>query len=95
VLDIFVFPGRSGKFDLYEDDGLSNAYERGAFSLTPMQWNDQRREFSIGRVSGHFEGARPHRRFNIHLVGEGNTPLRHGNGMALNYGGDAIRRLLG
>ncbi len=33
-MEILVFPGRDGKYVLYEDDGMSNNYKSGAFSLT-------------------------------------------------------------
>ena len=35
-----VFPGRQTTGILYEDDGASFDYERGAFSLTQFTWKD-------------------------------------------------------
>ncbi len=33
---VTVFPGADGTFDLYEDDGLTNAYQDGAFETTTI-----------------------------------------------------------
>ena len=29
-----------GDFELYEDDGETYNYEKGAYSLIPIHWND-------------------------------------------------------
>lgn len=92
TIDLFVFPGADGRFELYEDDGLSNAYERGAYSIIPMEWDDARRELSIGRRRGGFRGMLPRRRFNLHLVGPADTPLRPGAGIARSYAGTPVQQ---
>ena len=94
VLDLFVFPGANGAFDLYEDDGLSNAHERGGYSIIPMRWDDGKRELSIDRPRGGFKGMLSRRQFNIHLVGPADTPLRPAAGVSLAYRGSAVRRRL-
>ena len=38
-----VYPGEDGRFQLYDDDGLSFAYEKGEFSLVDLKWNDARK----------------------------------------------------
>ncbi len=38
--EIRVYPGRDGAFTIYEDEGDGYGYETGAYSLTPMTWND-------------------------------------------------------
>jgi hypothetical protein len=32
-IELLIYPGASGDFDLYEDEGDSNCYEQGAYSL--------------------------------------------------------------
>ncbi|WP_230983960.1 glycoside hydrolase family 31 protein [Caulobacter rhizosphaerae] len=95
AIDLFVFPGADGAFQLYEDDGLSNAYERGAFSTIAMRWNDAKRELVIEAAQGRFGGAPSQRRFDLHLVGPDDTPLRPSRGVAVNYHGAAVRQRLG
>lgn len=63
-----VYSGADGKFDLYEDDGLTYGYERGAFSNIPLQWNDQMHTLTIGKRTGSFPNMLAERTFNIVLV---------------------------
>ncbi len=53
-LAVHVFPGADGAFDLYEDEGNSNAYLEGAYSITPMrqQWTEQQAVLQIGPAQG-------------------------------------------
>ena len=95
AIDLFVVPGANGAFDFYEDDGLSNAYERGAWSIIPMHWDDRKRELSIGSPRGSFKTMLSRRRFKLHLVGPADTPLRPGAGLAVTYRGVALRQRLG
>ena len=38
-----VYPGEDGRFQLYDDDGLSFAYEKGEYSIVDLKWNDARK----------------------------------------------------
>lgn len=53
-LDVHVFPGAANHFDLYDDDGESQAYRDGRFALTPIEtaWQSDRLEIAIGPVTG-------------------------------------------
>ena len=35
-LSVIVYPGKEGRFTLYEDDGVSDDYKRGAFMKTEI-----------------------------------------------------------
>jgi alpha-D-xyloside xylohydrolase len=41
-----VYPGADGAFSLYNDDGKTYAYERGAGLITRLTWNDATQKFS-------------------------------------------------
>ncbi len=44
VLRVRCYPGaegRTGKYELYEDDGWSEEYEGGAFAVTPLTFLTQ------------------------------------------------------
>jgi len=94
TIDLFVFPGADGEIELYEDDGLSNAYERGAWSVIPMRWDDARHTLTIGRRRGGFKGMPGERRFIVHRVAPGDTPLRPGPGQTRSYRGDPVTQRL-
>ena len=38
-LEIHVFPGASGSYNLYEDDGITNNYQKGEYSVTNIDYN--------------------------------------------------------
>jgi alpha-glucosidase (family GH31 glycosyl hydrolase) len=47
-----VFPGADGQFELYEDEGNSNAYLDGAYAVTPMtqEWKKQGKGEEVERT---------------------------------------------
>ena len=63
--------GPDGAFTLYEDDGLTYGYEKGAFSRIPLRWDDAARTLTIGRREGSFPGMLERRRFEVVLVAKG------------------------
>jgi len=65
---LYVYAGADGAFTIYEDDGLTYGYERGAFSRIPLRWNDVARTLAIGARSGSFPGMLAERTFDIVLV---------------------------
>jgi alpha-glucosidase (family GH31 glycosyl hydrolase) len=42
-----VYPGADGAMTLYEDDGVSFDYEKGAFTRIVCSWNDGSRTLSL------------------------------------------------
>lgn len=40
IATVRVYPGADGHFTLFSDDGTTYAYEKGAGSITHLQWND-------------------------------------------------------
>jgi alpha-D-xyloside xylohydrolase len=67
-ITLFVYAGANGSFTLYEDQGLTYAYEKGAFSEIPVEWNDATQTLKIGERKGSFEGMLQRRKFEIVLV---------------------------
>jgi alpha-D-xyloside xylohydrolase len=94
TIDLYVFPGRDAAFDLYEDDGLSNAYETGDFAIIPIRWHDRRGEIELGERQGGFAGMRTARRFVVHRVGPGVSPMIQTEGVTIDYSGVPTRRVL-
>jgi len=45
TLEVRVYPGADASFTLYEDDGVTLAYEKGEYSQTALTWNEQKRQF--------------------------------------------------
>ena len=53
-LTVHVFPGADNRFELFEDDGVSQAYVKGSYAITPMiqEWSDRRQVLRIGPAKG-------------------------------------------
>ena len=66
--------GKDGKYELYEDDGLSNGYARGAWARTPISYDDASGRVTIGARSGGFKGMVDKRTFKVRFIGKGGKP---------------------
>lgn len=67
-LRIKVYQGADGKFELYEDDGVTLGYTRGAYSRIPFSWDENNRRLTIGKRVGSFPGMPARRRFEIEWI---------------------------
>jgi len=70
-ITLHVYAGAGGAFTLYEDDGLTNGYEHGAFARIPIAWREATRTLTFGRRSGSFPGMLNERTFKVVLVSPG------------------------
>ena len=66
-LELHVYPGANGEFTLYEDEGDSYNYERGAYSTITFRWNDRARTLTIGERHGSYPGMLMNRQFTVVL----------------------------
>jgi alpha-D-xyloside xylohydrolase len=71
-LTIYIYSGADGDFTLYEDDGQTYKYEKGAFAEIPLHWNDATRTLTIGQCQGSFDGMLKQRTFQFVLVSRDN-----------------------
>jgi len=67
-VEIRVYRGADGKFTLYEDEGDSYNYEKGAYATIPLIWNDSKQTLTIGKRSGTFPGMLTERTFRVVFV---------------------------
>lgn len=83
-ITLYIYAGANGQFTLYEDQGTTFDYEKGAFSQIPLQWNDKTGILTIGKRTGAYEGMLQQRTFQVVLVSKTHpvgvsltpTPLR-------------------
>ena len=66
-LEIRVYPGADGSFLLYEDEGDSYNYEKGAYATIAFQWNNATRTLTIGAQQGSYPSMLKARQFTIAL----------------------------
>jgi alpha-D-xyloside xylohydrolase len=65
---LWIYAGADGAFTLYEDDGLTYGYEKGASARIPLRWNDATQTLTIGKRQGSFPGMPKQRTFDVVLV---------------------------
>jgi len=76
ALEIRVYPGADGEFVLYEDECDNYNYEKGVYSTITFQWNNDKKELTIGKRKGSFPGMLKKRTFQVVIVS-----LNHGTGV--------------
>lgn len=47
-LELYVYGGTDGYYELYEDAGDGYGYEEGYYNLIPIRWNEKRQELTVG-----------------------------------------------
>lgn len=75
-LEIRIYPGADAEFVLYEDEGDSYNYEKGAFSRIRFNWDDASRTLTISDREGNFDGMLKNRSFRVIVVGN-DSPSGH------------------
>jgi alpha-D-xyloside xylohydrolase len=76
-IELRFYRGADGSFTLYEDDGHTYAYERGAHATIPLIWNQATQTLTIGQRLGEFPEMIKQRTFDIVFVKD-----NHGSGIA-------------
>jgi alpha-D-xyloside xylohydrolase len=67
-VELRVYPGADGRFELYEDEGEGYAYEKGVSATIPIEWSEARQALRIGARRGSFPGMLERRRFHVVFV---------------------------
>ena len=62
-----IYPGADGSFLLYEDDGKSFDYKKGAWMGVQMKWNDAARKLSLRLADGSRMLAAKQKKFEVKL----------------------------
>jgi len=91
-VELHVYPGQDGSFELYEDEGDQYNYENGAFSAIGIQWNNAERQMTLGARKGQYAGMPEQRLFEIILHDEGShhvSSLSRPN-QTVRYGGQPV-----
>lgn len=68
LIEIRVYKGADGIFELYEDENDNYNYEKGQFSIIPFIWNDKEKLLTIRVIQGGFPGMIKQRTFHIVCV---------------------------
>jgi alpha-D-xyloside xylohydrolase len=63
-----IYTGADASFNLYEDEGTNYNYEKGAFSIIPIKYNEATKSITIGDRKGSFNGMLQKRIFRINII---------------------------
>lgn len=70
TLEIRVYPGADGQFDLYSDEGDNYNYEKGKYTMIPFKWNEKQQTLTIDKQQGDYVGSLKKQVLNIVWVNE-------------------------
>jgi alpha-D-xyloside xylohydrolase len=77
-IELRIYAGADGSFDLYSDEGDSYAYEKGAYATIPIRWNDTTHTLTLGKRAGTYPGMEKELLFRVVMV-----DAHHGAGQAV------------
>jgi alpha-D-xyloside xylohydrolase len=84
-LELRIYTGADAEFMLYEDENDNYNYEKGAYSIIPLKWDEKKQALTIGDRLGNFTGMPKERTFNIIFV-----DTNHGVGINIDDKPDEI-----
>ena len=93
LINLYVYAGQNGTFQLYEDEGTNYNYEKGKYATIDITYDDASKTVSFSDRKGQFPGMLKHRQFNVVLISkDAAKPLNLDNpdGKLVNYNGKAI-----
>jgi alpha-D-xyloside xylohydrolase len=68
TITLNVYAGADASFDLYEDEDTNYNYEKGAFSIIPIKYNEATKTVTVGNRKGSFNGMLQKRTFRINFI---------------------------
>ena len=68
-IELRIYRGANGQFTLYEDQGDTYAYERGAYATIPLSWDETSGTLTIGARAGSYPGMQAQKTFRVVWVG--------------------------
>jgi alpha-D-xyloside xylohydrolase len=69
-IELRIYPGADGTFELYEDENDNYNYEKGKYAIIPFLWKDKMKTLTVGNRTGTFAGMLKERIFNVVLVNQ-------------------------
>ena len=93
LINLYIYAGKDGQFQLYEDEGVNYNYEKGKYATIDITYDDATKTVNFGKRTGSFNGMLKERRFNVVLITK-DAPkalnLDNPEGKMVNYNGKAI-----
>ena len=68
LINLYVYAGQDGEFQLYEDEGTNYNYEKGKYATIDIRYDDAAKTVTFSERKGSFAGMLKQRRFNVVLI---------------------------
>ena len=68
LINLYVYAGQNGTFQLYEDEGTNYNYEQGKYTTIDIAYDDAAKTVTFSERKGSFAGMLKQRRFNVVLI---------------------------
>lgn len=72
-IELRVYPGKDGSYQLYDDAGDGYAYQKGQYSLIGMTWSDNAKRLDLAARQGSFKGMATNIAFAVQCGGDAST----------------------
>ena len=93
LINLYVYAGKNGTFQLYEDEGTNYNYEKGKYATIDITYDDATKTVSFGARKGQFAGMLKNRSFNVVLITKDAAKpfdLENPQGKMVQYNGKAV-----
>jgi alpha-D-xyloside xylohydrolase len=93
LINLYVYAGQNGAFQLYEDEGTNYNYEKGQYATIDITYDDATKTLTFGQRKGQFNGMLKNRRFNVVLITKDHPKpldLDSPQGKMVEYNGKAV-----
>ena len=93
LINLYVYTGADGQFQLYEDEGTNYNYEKGKYATIDFKYDETTRTLTIGERKGNFKGMLKQRRFNVVVITRDNPrelDLENPAGQLVEYNGKQV-----
>jgi alpha-D-xyloside xylohydrolase len=89
-VELRVYPGRDGRYELYDDAGDGYGYMHGQYAVVSMTWHDGARKLDIAARKGSFPGMAARQTFSVRCGmsgGPARTLVYDGHAMSVTLAG--------
>ncbi len=92
LINLYIYEGADGNFQLYEDEGTNYDYEKGQCATIDFSFSNSTKTLTISDRHGNFDGMLKNRRFNVVLVGKNNAQGfdMNAKGKMVDYAGSKV-----
>lgn len=91
LITLYIYAGADGTFELYSDEAVNYNYEKNAYSIVPLSYQEKTGILRIGKRKGSYPGMVSEQTFKVVLIGKDRpAAFGTGKGETIRYKGEAV-----